>query len=156
MTFTEMFHVGVIVSDLDAAAAEFGELLGVSWAVPVREDLRVRTPAGGVRANVRFTYSRGGSGTPLIELIESLPGTPWWPGEGVTAVLHHIGFWTGSLGADAARLSASGAPAEVCLPGRDGTLKLFTYHQLAHGPRIELVDTARRPAVLEWVNDEGS
>ncbi|MFD8043093.1 VOC family protein [Streptomyces chartreusis] len=155
MTFTDLYHVGVVVADLDAAAAEFEQLLGVHWARPRQQTLRIRTQEGTITPQFRYTYSQGITGQPLIELIEAAEGTPWWPGAGVTSALHHIGFWADPLASTAARLSAAGAPVEAALLDHSGSPKVFTYHQLVHGPRVELVDPAQQEAMYAWINEEG-
>ena len=46
------------------------------------------------------------------------------------------------------------APAEAALMDKDGKPNVFTYHQLAHGPRIELVDSARQTGMCAWTSDQ--
>jgi hypothetical protein len=150
VTFIEAFHTGVVVSDLDAAASEFEALLNVRWRASRQESLQIWTPTGTVRASFRYTYSIAGADGSMIELIEAGPQTPWWPGDGVRARLHHLGFWSSSLSADSNMLAASGACVETALLDRDGTVRLFAYHRLAHGPRIELVDRAQHSDIATW------
>jgi hypothetical protein len=153
VTFTDLYHTGIVVADLDATAAEFEELLGVSWASPRRESLRLWTPDGTITAPFRYTYSRSERGAPLIELIEAGPGTPWWPGDGVPARLHHVGFWADPLAGTAARLEASGARAEVVVRDSEGSPVVFAYQQLVHGPLVELVDGRLRSDVQRWLDE---
>jgi catechol 2,3-dioxygenase-like lactoylglutathione lyase family enzyme len=153
VTFTDLYHTGIVVADLDAAATEFEDLLGVRWAIPKQESLQLWTRDGVITAPFRYTYSRSEHGAPLIELIEAGPGTPWWPGEGVRARLHHLGFWADPLSATAARLEASGAQVEVAVRGRRGRPTAFTYQKLLHGPLVELVDGRLRPDVQRWLDE---
>lgn len=150
MTFIEAYHVGFVVANLEATMTEFEDLLGVQWARPQHRDLEIRTPAHQGEAKFRFTYSTRASGPALIELIEGPPDTPWDPGEDVAAAFHHIGFWADELAAESARLSQSGAPLELTA-GAGPDPAGFAYHQPRHGPRVELVDAARRPAFHDWL-----
>lgn len=150
MTFIEAYHVGFVVADLDATMTEFEDLLGVRWASQQRRDFTVRTPEGPVQATFRFTYSTHTSGPALIELIEGPPGTPWDPGQGVAAAFHHVGFWADDLVGDSQRLDGSGAPLEATT-GTGPDPVGFAYHQPTHGPRVELVDAARRPTFQRWL-----
>lgn len=149
-----LYHIGLIVADLEAAAAEFSALLGLEWAVPRERQLRVKTPDGDADVGFRFTYSRAADGAPMIELVQGWPDTPWWVAEGEPAVLHHIGFWSDDLAADAGRLEEAGARIEMQLVNRDGTPRLFTYQRLRSGPLIELVDVAHKPGTLAWIRGE--
>jgi catechol 2,3-dioxygenase-like lactoylglutathione lyase family enzyme len=152
MTFIEAYHVGFVVADLDATVSEFEDLLGVRWAAQQRRDMTVGTPDGPVQARFRFTYSTPATGGALIELIEGPPDSPWWPGEGVAAAFHHVGFWADGLADEAARLEAAGAPIEAAPRGEDGAPYGFAYHQLPSGIRAELVAADRRPTLMAWLN----
>jgi hypothetical protein len=154
MTFVESYHVGIAVAHLDVTMQQLSELLGVRWAASQRRDFRVRTREAEIDAAFRFTYSTPASGAALIELIEGPPGTPWWPGEGISAAFHHLGFWDADIESTVARLDAGGAPLEATVVDED-SLRRFAYHQPSAGPRIELVDAARRPAFLSWLAGEG-
>ena len=151
MTFIEGYHVGIVVADLEASCEEFSDLLGVRFAEQQHRDLPVTAADGPVQARFRFTYSLPTSGPALIELIEGPEGSPWWPGEGVAAALHHVGFWDDELPVSSERLEAAGAPREAAVLDDEGRARGFAYHQLRHGPRIELVDAARRPSFQAWL-----
>lgn len=150
MTFIEAYHVGFVVADLDATMTEFSDLLAVTWAAPQQRDLPVRTREGDIHARFRFTYSTPMSGQTLIELIEGPSGSPWDPGDD-TARFHHIGFWDDELAATVARLDAAGASYDAGMIDDDGAPVGFAYHQLAQGPRIELVDASRRASFQAWL-----
>ena len=71
-----LFHVGVRVADLEAAMAELGDGLGITWASVVEGDQPVWTPADGAFTTpVRFTYSC--EGPQHVELVQGAPGSPW-------------------------------------------------------------------------------
>jgi hypothetical protein len=150
VTFIEAYHVGFVVADLDATMTEFEDLLGVRWASQQHRDMPVRTRDGQIQASFRFTYSTHVSGPALIELIEGPKDTPWWPGDGVGAAFHHVGFWADDLVGDSRRLDEQGAPLEATI-GAGPDARGFAYHLTQHGPRIELVDALRRPQFQNWL-----
>ena len=88
---SRMFHVGHLVPDIAAAMAELGPGLGLEWTdVVSREDQRVWTPEHGQRhVPLKFAYSS--DGPQHLELIEGVPGTPWYAGD--VENLHHAGVW---------------------------------------------------------------
>jgi hypothetical protein len=55
--------------------------------------------------------------------------------------IHHLGYWSDDVTADAAHLTARGYAAEATGVRPDGTA-VWAYHRNASGPRIELVSRA--------------
>jgi catechol 2,3-dioxygenase-like lactoylglutathione lyase family enzyme len=106
------YHIGIVVRDIDAVSACYGELLGVpkwhSWEVE-REGLPTNAATAGRKGSVRIAYGRAPGQT--IELLQPLAGTSIWSeflrehGEGV----QHIGLWTPDLAASVAAAVARGA-----------------------------------------------
>jgi catechol 2,3-dioxygenase-like lactoylglutathione lyase family enzyme len=144
MGLTELFHVGIVVPDLDAARSRLTELLGTRWGPVLENDIEVQDDTGHDRVVPnRICYS---TEPPYLELIQEVPGTPWVCNE--HSNLHHIGLWSDSLAADSDGVRAAGCPLEI----RDGhgtaPPAQFAYHRDALGIRLELVDTAVR-AVME-------
>jgi catechol 2,3-dioxygenase-like lactoylglutathione lyase family enzyme len=137
------FHVGIVVPDLERAAAYYTDLLGIEWGPVLDLTIDVRLAEGGDRTLPnKIVYS---TGHPRIELIEEVPGSPWVCNE--HSNLHHIGFFTGSLAADAERLVAASCPLEMTSGRGDGPPDTFTYHRDPWGVRLELVDDALRPTM---------
>jgi hypothetical protein len=134
------FHVGIVVPDLDAAQAHLTALLGTEWGPVVETDLEVRDRDGTdlVVAN-RMCYS---TQAPYLELIQEVPGSPWVCNE--HSNLHHIGFFSGALVADAELLRAAACPLEWMDGHGDGPPTTFTYHRDPLGVRVELVDAGMR------------
>ena len=94
------------------------------------------------------TTMRYSTGTPCLELILEVPGSVWVRNE--SSNLHHIGFWSDSLGDQSGAFSAAGCPLQLC--GRAGGTAptSFAYHRDNDlGIRMELVDGvhARRHGV---------
>jgi hypothetical protein len=141
---TDQFHVGIVVDDLDAALAELTELFGYRWC----PQMAVRTPVllatGETELDLRFTYSVT---TPRVEVIQSRPGTLWIPVSG--SPIHHLGYWSDDVAADAAQLIERGHVAEATGVRPDGT-PVWAYHKSPSGPRIELVSRQIQPGLEQY------
>jgi hypothetical protein len=133
MKAADHFHVGIVVNDLDAALADFAALFGHEWCPKLSVSTPVVLPDGEATLDLVFTYSRT---EPRVEVIQSMPGTLWMPSEG--SGIHHLGYWSDDVAADAALLTARGYAAEATGARPDGTA-VWTYHRSASGPRIEIV-----------------
>jgi hypothetical protein len=135
------FHVGLIVPKLEPALEELTALLGLAWRDTVDGDVPVRNADGSEQVvRIRFAYSQQ---APYLEVIEGVPGTPWaYSDEGSN--LHHLGFFSDDVPADAQRVSRTFCPSEVCGMGPGGACPAgFSYHAKG-GLRIELIDSAVR------------
>src|SRR5262245_44026356 len=144
MSLSEMFHVGIVVPDLDAARARFTELLGTQWGPIAENEIEIRDADGNdlVVPN-RICYS---TQPPYLELIQEVPGTPWVCNE--HSNLHHIGFYSDSLVADSGALRAAECPLELLDGHGDGPPVTFTYHRDPLGVRVEFVNAEIR-AMME-------
>ena len=140
MSLSELFHVGIVVPDVEAACARLTELLGTQWGPILENDLEIRDAAANdlVVPN-RICYS---TVPPYFELIQEVRDTPWVCNE--HSNLHHIGFFSDTLAADSDGLRGARCPLEV----RDGHGSApptrFAYHRDGMGIRIELVNAALR------------
>ena len=142
------YHYGMVVQDFDRALDELSVNLGLEWASVQQRTFDVRQPNGLVLADFRVTYSV--TGPPYFEVIQQTPGTIWaYAGGGV----HHLGYWSDDLEADSRRLADAGYLSEGTYhnPDVDGPFG-FTYHMFpATRLRVELVDSARKPAFKNWL-----
>jgi hypothetical protein len=121
-------HVGLVVASLEAAMAELGPVLDTTWTEVAER------PVGGW--TLRVTFAVGGP--PFLELIESVPGSPW-----EATGVHHLGWWADRDG-ERERLAALDLHPDV-----DGSAigALFDYYRAPEsGLRIELVDASAREA----------
>lgn len=133
------YHVGYIVSNLEAAMEELTASIGVAWQTP-------RDRAAGDR-RWRMVYS--GGPLPWVELVEGQPGTPWYCPDG--AQIHHLGRFVYDL--DAGIREAEGAGGRIEVDGRAISGR-WVYLRLPHsGGLLELVeaDDERRRQVLSAV-----
>src|ERR1700693_85229 len=141
MNRIELFHVGIVVPDLQAARARLADLLGVGWGPIIESDaIELRDGVGNdlVLPN-KICYS---TATPYLELIEEVPGSEWECNE--YSNLHHLGFWSGALVADSGHLSTAQCPLTFCGRESGHAPSMWAYHQDPLGVRVELVDAALR------------
>jgi hypothetical protein len=139
MSEPELFHVGIVVKDLEAARARFTELVGTRWG-PIMEPVMEWTDGDGVHHSTpqRLSYSEG---PPHLELIEEIPGTGWVCNE--HSNLHHIGYSSEAIVADSHRIGEIGCPLQAMMgPGPDP--QFWVMHGDDMLVRIELVDAEAR------------
>jgi Glyoxalase/Bleomycin resistance protein/Dioxygenase superfamily len=147
MSRSEMFHVGIVVPDVESACEHFTALLGLEWGPIVEGPVDVRNAAGNdlvVPNRMRYSVD-----APHIELIEETPGTVWVCNE--HSNIHHIGFYSTDLLSDSVNLASVRCPLE--LSGREGSVAptQFTYHRDPLGVRIEHIDIALRPTMEDFI-----
>ena len=131
----DLYHVGLIVPDIEPATTRFTAIAGYQWTNPFEYTLAVTTPAGEQEVPFRFVYSVQ---APHLELIQEAPGTIWTAQP--DSATHHLGFWVDDLPSAAASLEEAGYRQEARPTG--DTLSMFAYYIDAAGTRIELVDRA--------------
>jgi len=143
-----LYHVGIVVPDVEAAMVHFTELLGVVWGPIVETDAIDIRDADGNDLTLPNTICFS-TAAPYLELIQELPGSVWVCNE--HSNLHHVGFWTDALPSDSETLTASQCPLQIC--GREGAQVPvgWAYHRDPLGVRIELVDTAMQPMMEEFM-----
>jgi len=142
----DCYHVGLVVDDIDAAAARFSTAAGYRWTKPIEATLSVTMADGDIVVPFRFVYSIQ---APHLELIQEVPGTIWTTSPG--GVAHHLGYWVDDLGAAAAQLERAGYRLEA-RPSGD-SLSTFAYYTDPAGTRIEIVDRMLFP---DWPGFLGS
>jgi len=146
--YTRCYHQGVRVPDLDAAMAELGPALGITWCAPQQREQQVWLPEEGeATLPLRFTYSA--EGPQHVELLEGPAGSIW---DGREAPgLHHVGLWSDDVGGDSEQLLAAGWTLRLAQrPPEDG-YGAFTYLQPPTGSLlVELVWSALEPMFARW------
>ncbi|MGE2836176.1 VOC family protein [Mycobacterium sp. SMC-4] len=144
----ELYHTGLIVSDIDAATRRLSAAAGYTWTKPVEANLKVTTSAGDVDVPFKFVYSLQ---APHLEVVQEVPGTVWSAPVGAAA--HHLGYWVDDLATAARKLEDAGYRLEARPAGE--TLTSFAYYIDDTGIRIEIVDRALFPdwpAFLEMMS----
>lgn len=146
--YQRIFHTGVRVPDLDAAMAELGPSLNLTWAAAVeRPEMSVWTPGTGMQVvPLRYTYSC--EGPQHLELLESTPGSPWYGGD--QPGVHHIGVWVEDVGAEARKAIADGWSVALAGASPDDGFGNFAYLQPPNGTLVEVVNQAILPMFEDW------
>jgi catechol 2,3-dioxygenase-like lactoylglutathione lyase family enzyme len=142
MKAEDLYHVGIVVDDLDASLKWFSDVAGYRWCDQFAGEQTVETPNGEVTVPIRFAYSMS---EPRLEVLQSVPDTLWVPAD---SGVHHVGYWSDDLDADIGALEANGLEVEVRAPMPDGT-SLWAYCKGTTGPRVELVSRLIEPTMTE-------
>jgi catechol 2,3-dioxygenase-like lactoylglutathione lyase family enzyme len=134
----DMYHTGLVVPDVEAAAERLSLAAGYEWTKPIEATLSVTTADSDIEVPFAFVYSIQ---APHLELIQEVPGSIWTAAPGNAA--HHLGYWVDDLDAAATELEAAGYELEA-RPAGD-RLSQFAYYLDSSGARIEIVDRALFP-----------
>lgn len=148
MNGIEQFHIGIVVDDLETALEELGSLFGYQWCPVFAVEIPVVLPAGEIKVDLRFVYSKT---EPRVEVIQAMPGTPWVPA--ADSGIHHAGYWSDDIAVDGGRLETSGYAEEArgILP--DGAT-IWAYYRSPRGLRIELVSRQLQAGLEQyWASD---
>jgi Glyoxalase/Bleomycin resistance protein/Dioxygenase superfamily len=139
-----LYHVGIVVPDLDAARTQLSQQLGVGWGPVFHLDTADYRDGEGEDLGLPTTICYSVD-EPRLELIQEVPGSVWVCNE--HSNLHHIGFWSDDLATDSAELAGSGCPLQLCGRAGEQAPVSFAYHRNNLGIRIEIVDAAMREAM---------
>lgn len=142
-----LWHVGIVVEDLDAAMAELGATFGHEWTSIQDQQVVVDVAGSAQSSHVRWAASRGEQ--PDWEIIQADRGI-WSCAANGGPGLHHIAYWSEDLDADVARLESEGYAVEASGTDTDGRLR-FVYLLSRSGVRIELGARYTQAAWDEWV-----
>jgi hypothetical protein len=146
VTGSRIYHIGIVVPQLEPAMEELSAAAGITWARPQR-DVRVTygTPDGPRTWDVTFVYS---DQPPYIELLLRSDGTLW-----TEVGLHHLGIWSDDVDADSAALERRGCVWQAALTDGTGARLGGCYHLMpASGSRIEFASTERsRPRLDRYL-----
>lgn len=141
----ELYHVGIVVHDLDDGMRRFGDLLGVGRWVEFETAMPSRYRGAEVTAGARAAY--GDAGPTYVELVQPTGGR-WTAqafleerGEGV----YHLGYWVDDM-PDAIR-RAEGAGLGVDWAAEADGVPFVAYLDAVGGVHIELVAASVRPII---------
>jgi hypothetical protein len=143
--FSNLFHTGIVVEDIDAAKQEYADLLGVGWGFHGEFEMPVWFPSGPSKISFSFAYTA--EGPHRLELVRQLPGT-LWTATGAGQV-HHVGYWCDDVVDASAELARRGLPlcAKVGVDDPDAPSPIVI-HQASTGAYLELIDIAMRPTMF--------
>jgi hypothetical protein len=145
----DLYHVGMVVDDLDGMLQLLTAAAGYRWIVQVKNELPVCFAHSTQRLDMRAAFSLD---QPHLEVIQHVPGTLWAPS--ANGGLHHIGYWSDDIAADSAELVAAGFPIEASGQDAEGHLE-WTFHFAGVGPNIELINSSFKAAVDDLIVREG-
>ncbi len=140
LNYDNVFHLGIIVPQIEQGMEEIGRRFGVTWAEPTPSHVTLPTEKG--PQDLSFVYSY--EGPPHLELIEAVPNTIWEAGPG--SRIHHIGIYVDDVESEVERLTAEGAVLDMA-GVRDGRITWVSYLNSELGVRIELCPEEIRPGI---------
>lgn len=144
----DIFHIGMLVTDIDRAMREHGAAMGITWARVQHSDARsIWTPEAGLgTAALTFTYSC--EGPQHVELLQGGIGSIW---DGANRNgLHHIGVWTDDVHRDVDRFVAEGWRLSAAARTPEEGFGAFAYMTSPDGLIVELVSSAARSRFDAW------
>ncbi len=146
----DFYHTGVLVEDLDSAIEEFGSMFGYTFRDHVVE-VSYRTESG-ERKDIELRVAYSVQGPPHLELIQAQADTAWAAPDGPH--IHHVGFWTDHLAEAIDQAAESGLqPVATGIgPGPEEEPVRFSYLIGPTGIRVELVDSASKPTLKDWLS----
>jgi catechol 2,3-dioxygenase-like lactoylglutathione lyase family enzyme len=146
--YQQIFHVGLLVPDVDRAMTELGDQLGLAWARVQHAPRRsVWTPERGPE-EVGLTFVYSCEGPQHIELLRGDPGSIWDSDK--TRGLHHVGVWSNDVAADAERFVSAGWSVVAAATAPEDGFGSFAYVAPPSGLIVELVSAAARPRFDTW------
>lgn len=144
MTAHELYHVGIVVEDIEQSMLDLSEAVGVEWQQsPGEAIVEIWTPEGTREVEFSAVYSK--AAPMMLELVKAVPGTLWHTGTPGDA--HHLGYWADDIEQASAELEAKGF-TRVASGGYLDHPLLWVYHQRGNGPYIEHVSRAVAPMIL--------
>ncbi|WP_329242832.1 VOC family protein [Streptomyces sp. NBC_01478] len=148
MRAEDQFHLGLVVEDFEGTLAEFTAALGYEWCAEIGGAVPLTLPTGNAVLDISCAYSRT---LPRLEIVRRVPGTLWEP---VAGGVHHVGYWSDDVAADAAELTRQGFVTEASRTGSGGAP--FAFLRGPSGLLVELVDRVARPGLEKlWALEGG-
>ncbi|RKT87160.1 methylmalonyl-CoA/ethylmalonyl-CoA epimerase [Saccharopolyspora antimicrobica] len=148
-SLADLHHVGVVVADIEQAAADVERIYGMPVAVfgETRFTCRIRGIEQTVVQRIGLT-----AGPPHLELLREVRGSEiWTPVPGV----HHLGFVVDDLASAAGELEQAGAPVWMAGVRRGICPVGATYHRDPLGQVFELLDRALADSMAERIGHSG-
>lgn len=143
-------HIGLIVADFDQAIETYTKVF--QWKMARTQTIKGDFWINGSIRNIQFRIAWSLHGSPHIEFVEMVPGTPL-ADEGV----HHFAYWVADLGAAVANMEKAGFRMEVTRCDDEGRMPYrFAYMVGPGNIRIELMDLAVKPGYDDYLGLAGS
>jgi hypothetical protein len=137
----QLFHVGIVATDIDKAMAEMSVAQGVTWkgGRPVLMDLTLFGEDRSLEMRIAHTVQ----GPPHIELIQAAPNTPWDPAR---PGVHHLCYWSDLPGPICRSLEAAGYERLLGRPDADSG-----YFQSPGGMIVEIIGRELHDNLSTWL-----
>ncbi|MGW3106118.1 VOC family protein [Streptomyces sp. NPDC001100] len=148
MRAEDQFHLGLVVEDFEATLAEFSAAFGYEWCAEIGGAVPLALPTGDAVLDISCASSRT---LPRLEIVRRVPGTLWEPVAG--GGVHHVGYWSDDVSADAAELTRQGFVTEARRTGSGGAP--FAFLRGPSGLLVELVDRVARPGLEKYWSHGG-
>lgn len=148
---TRLFHHGIVVDDIAAAAETLTREQGLTFSNPWTSTQTLRVPGWPAPVDVELTIVYSGEGPVHVELVQKVENSVW-QGDGA-AVLHHVGYWSDDLVADGLELEAGGYQLVFENVPEEGQTPTFRYYLSGLGLYLELVHTSVQPLLEQlWAS----
>jgi hypothetical protein len=149
MQSTNVFHLGILVEDIDEGAERLGDVLGLRFRPPAIAHVDEYVEGDTTQVlDLKVTYSM--EGPPYVELLE-MQGDGLYGahhGEG----FHHIGVWERDCEGRLDAWKAQGVQPEGIQYTPEGRIIVAYFRpEGTQGVRFELVDEARREQMERWI-----
>lgn len=141
INFGDLYHTGIVVSDVDHAKIEYSDLFGVTWGLEGEAEMPVWLPSGARVVNFKFAYTN--EGPHRLELVQAIDNSLWSVSD--VGQAHHFGYWCEDVTATSAELERRGVPlaAKIGVDSKDSE-SMFVMHRMNSGAYLELVSAAVR------------
>ncbi|MDA3644025.1 VOC family protein [Saccharopolyspora indica] len=149
LSLADLHHVGVVVPDLERAAAEVERIYGTPVVLfdETRFTCRIRGVEQTVVQRIGLT-----AGPPHLELLRAVRGSEIWaPVPGI----HHLGFVVDDLAGAASEWEQAGAPVWMAGVRRGICPAGATYHRDPLGQVFELLDRALADSMASRLDHSG-
>ncbi|MDA3624555.1 VOC family protein [Saccharopolyspora sp. WRP15-2] len=146
----DLHHVGVVVPDIEQAAADVERIYGMS--VAVFDETRFTCRIRGVEQTSVQRIGLTAGPPPHLELLREVPGSEiWTPAPGI----HHLGFVVDDLASAASEWEQAGAPVWMAGVQRGTCPAGATYHRDPLGQVFELLDRALADSMARRIDHSG-
>jgi len=140
-----LYHIGILVPDIDAAIERYGEIYGVTFRPPIEVTSCRVVQRNGSDAPFTCRLSYSTRGPMYVELVEA-QGDGLWSAANIGGI-HHIGMWSEDPRHRPSNSPQTGLLGSVDVFGHRDDRIIFVRHQ---GALIELVTGKLRAPLIEW------
>ena len=149
VNYDDLFHVGIIVPNIQKGMQELSSRFGVTWPrKPRTSQTLIRTKEGTSPITISGVYST--EGPPWFEVFEAVPGSLW---AAQSSNIHHMGFFVDNLDDEIERLVAEGNELEMEAVDENGNRISGCYLSTELNIRLEIVDASLREGMLARIKN---